>query len=182
MNDTHPGFLRLLLFASEHLDFGFLSPIFSVPSLHFTMSLAGVQNVLCQAEKEVSGLEIEHNIELETEDQCEETWNQMEDSRGTRGPIAESEMDIQARTADGLEDLIRGLSIEVAMGTDSCYRRLVDIFLQLRIPEDYASNRYMHNFDIWLHNNNYVPAGASIFEDSLPEGTPLLIIAWIMSQ
>jgi hypothetical protein len=53
------------------LDFGFSLQLFSIPSLHLTMSLAGVQNVLRQAEKEVSGLEIEHNIELETEDQCE---------------------------------------------------------------------------------------------------------------
>jgi hypothetical protein len=55
---------------------------------------------------------------------------------GNRETDSGAEMDTQARTADGLEDLIRNLSVEVAMGTDGCYREVGLYFpLESRILE-----------------------------------------------
>jgi hypothetical protein len=81
-----------------------------------------------EAEKNVNGGEIENNINLETEDNSEEIWENIEEGQIIEeGPITDSEsMETQV---DHLENFIQKLSVEVAMGTDECYRRSFFIFL-----------------------------------------------------
>ena len=77
-------------------------------------ALSGVQDALKHAQKSVNGIEIEQNIDLEIEDSAE-IWENM-DSEGSEGSgehIADKD----------LEHIIQGLSVEVSMGTDECYRR-----------------------------------------------------------
>jgi hypothetical protein len=40
----------------------------------------------------------------------------------------------------------------------------------------------MKLFDIWLKKNGHIAEGESIFKIKTPESTPLLIVAWIMTQ
>ena len=90
------------------------------------MSLIGVQNAMNEAEKNVNGREIESNIDLEREDNSEEIWDNIEE-----GPMTES---IPVETqVDHLENIIQNLSVEVAMGTDKCYRRFYLFFNTRRL-------------------------------------------------
>ena len=59
------------------------------------MSLIGVQNIMKDAEKDVSGQEIEQNINIETEDHSAEIWETIAHSEEERGPIADSNMGTQ---------------------------------------------------------------------------------------
>jgi hypothetical protein len=40
----------------------------------------------------------------------------------------------------------------------------------------------MKLFDIWLQTKGHIAEGRSIFTIKTPESTPLLIVAWIMTQ
>ena len=40
----------------------------------------------------------------------------------------------------------------------------------------------MKRFDIWLWQNNFILESGTIFQENLEENTPLLIIAFIMSE
>lgn len=93
------------------------------------MSLIGVQNILKDAEKNVTGEEIGVNIHLETEDHSESMLAVSEDSEEQQEPIADgrgtaTQLETQTDNMD-LEHIIQELSVEVAMGTDECYRRFV---------------------------------------------------------
>jgi hypothetical protein len=64
-----------------------------------------------EAEKNVNGREIENNIDLKTEDNSEEIWENIEE-----GPITDLEsMETQV---DHLGNIIQNLFVEVAMGTE----------------------------------------------------------------
>ncbi|PPR02923.1 hypothetical protein CVT26_009778 [Gymnopilus dilepis] len=121
------------------------------------MYLQGVQDALDSPEADISPPQLEAFMGLEQEDNDEENWG-CAASKNSQELAASS----PSSPTSPLGGIIDELSIEVAEGTDRCYRRL------------------MNQFDAWLVEQGLMEEGATIFSRPTHEEAPAFIIAWIM--